>query len=302
MDAGGCRAICGILEFSPNRVPEDAGWGSGIKDEIRMGPIVFAGRSRRPTLVLAASLLAAAWGSLLIAQEEKGSAAGDHPLVPAIKLAEEAREVAAQVKDYGAVLSKRELIGRKLVDQQMRIKCRQEPFSVYLFFEKPSQGREVLYVEGQNGGKLHVHEGGFAAIAGTFSFLPTDPKVMAENRYPITEIGLHRMLDVVIEQWKRELDDDDIEVRYYPNAKIRQQGCRVIETNHRRQEKDDKFYLTRLYIDKESGLPVRLEQYGWPPGQGADPPLMEMYMYQQIQANVGLTDQDFSTKNRQYKF
>lgn len=226
----------------------------------------------------------------------------EHPLVPAIRLAEEARNASDQVQDYTAILTKREMVGPKMIDQQMKIKFRKEPFSVYLFFDKPSAGREVLYVKGENDGKLRVHEGGFASLAGTFSFLPTDQKVMAENRYPITEIGLHRMLDVVIDQWNRELKSDDIEVRYYPNARIREQPCRVIETNHRRQSNDAKFYLTRLYIDKETSLPVRVEQYGWPASKGIDPPLLELYMYQKIRPNVGLKDLDFSTKNRQYKF
>jgi hypothetical protein len=125
---------------------------------------------------------------------------------------------------------------------------------------------------------------------------------MAENRYPITEIGLHRMLEVVIEQWKKELEADDVEVRYYPNARIREQPCRVIESNHRTQSTESKYYLTRLYIDKETTLPVRVEQYGWPTVKGGEPPLVELYMYQKIQPNAGLGDMDFSTKNRQYKF
>lgn len=256
-------------------------------------------RDRCFTLPIILALIA---GYLPCASAVEDDEGDEHPLVPAIRLAEEARDAAAEVNDYSAILSKRELIGRKLVDQQMRIKFRQEPFSVYLYFDKPSPGREVLYVDGQNAGKLQVHEGGFASLAGTFSFLPTDQKVMAENRYPITEIGLHRMLDIVIEQWKRELEEDDVEVRYYPNARIREQPCRVIETNHRRQTKESKFYLTRLYIDKETTLPVRVEQYGWPATKGGDPPLIEMYMYQKIRPNAGLTELDFSTKNRQYKF
>ncbi len=265
-----------------------------------MGISVPASLVCRCALMLSLLLFAAGLSQLpLIAEDEESD---EHPLLAAIQLAEEAREAAEEVQDYTAILSKREMIGRKLVDQQMRIKFRQEPFSVYLYFDKPSPGREVLFVAGQNGDKLQVHEGGFASLAGTFSFLPTDPKVMAENRYPITQIGLHRMLDVVLEQWRDELKSDDIEVRYYPNARIREQPCRVIESNHRRQTKESQFYLTRLYIDKETSLPVRVEQYGWPPSKGAEPPLLEMYMYQKIRPNVGLADADFSSKNRQYKF
>lgn len=241
------------------------------------------------------------FGSMLYGQEDSETA-DEHPLVPALRLAEESREAASQVKDYSAVLSKRELVGRKLVDQQMRMKFRQEPFSVYLFFDKPSQGRQVMYVDGAYGNKLQVREVGFASLAGTLSLAPTDPRVMAENRHPITKIGLHNMLDVIIEQWKAELELDGVEVRYYPNAKIRDQPCRVIESNHQEQTKETKFYLTRLYIDKKTSLPVRVEQYGWPATKGGEPPLIEMYMYQNLRTNQGMTDQDFSTKNPQYKF
>ena len=40
------------------------------------------------------------------------------------------------------------------------MKVRHEPFSVYMWFLKPFQGREVLYVDGQNNNEMVVLEAG----------------------------------------------------------------------------------------------------------------------------------------------
>ena len=50
-----------------------------------------------------------------------------------------------------------------------------------------------------------------------------------------------------------------------------------------------------LYIDNDTKLPVRAENYDWP-RQGGPPEgeLLEMFSYIDLRFNVGLTDQEFS--------
>ena len=98
----------------------------------------------------------------------------NHPYVPVLKVAGVAQKAIREVNDYQGVLTKREYIGKKLHTQQMEIKVRHEPFSVYLKFREPFAGREVLFVEGQNNNQMLAHEGsGLASIVGTIS-LPLD--------------------------------------------------------------------------------------------------------------------------------
>ena len=75
-----------------------------------------------------------------------------------------------------------------------KMKVRHEPFSVYMHFDEPHAGREVIFVEGRNNNNLLVHEAGFASLIGTLELEPTGSQAMAENRYPITKAGIQKMI------------------------------------------------------------------------------------------------------------
>ena len=126
-----------------------------------------------------------------------------HPLVPALNLARERRvHIRENVRDFTCVLVKRERINGQLRDYvYLATKVRREqregdkiikPFAVYTQFLGPKKlrGRKVLYVEGENNGKMLVRNGGSRFNYLTFRLEPTSPAAMRESRYPITELGL----------------------------------------------------------------------------------------------------------------
>lgn len=231
-----------------------------------------------------------------------GSSTDKHPLTPAIAAARESLESLKGVKDYSAVFSKKERMKDRVIHTQMEMKFREAPFSVYLKFVDLHAGREVIYVDGKNKGKFLVHEDGFKALIGTLQFLPTSADAMEENRYPITKVGMRNMVEIIIDQWEQELKHGETEVRNYPNAKVGETECRMIESSHTQQRSHYKFQKTCLYIDKKTNLPVRVEQYGFPAAAGQSAPLQEEYTYSKLRINVGLTDRDFDPKNKDYKF
>ena len=224
----------------------------------------------------------------------------------AIELAGERRTELKQVKDYTAIFTKTELVGNKVIKQTMDIKCRHQPFSVYLHNRAGKEGsREVLYVDGANDGALLVHERGFlASLAGTQQLKLDDSLVMAENRYPITDIGVARIVDKSLEIWQAEkkADPKNVEVRFFSKAKVGAISCEMVEVS--RKQKKPKFdcSLTRVYFVHESNLPIRAEQFGWPEKDGGKPPLLEVYDYANLKVNVGLTDADFDPQNPKYGF
>lgn len=230
------------------------------------------------------------------------TAKAEHPLQPVLKLARESRDALTRVKDYTAVFAKRELIGKKFVSQTMDMKVRHEPFAVYLQFQNPHKGREVLYVEGGNSGNLLVHEEGIKKIAGTLALPPTSPDAMEENRYPITKIGMQKLLDTIIAQWEAESQFGETKVQYFPNAKLGELACVVIESSHPQPRRQFRFQKTRLYLDKETRLPVRVEQYAFPERPGEEPLQVEQYTYSNLRTNVGLTPRDFDPRNPNYRF
>lgn len=223
-------------------------------------------------------------------------------LQAALDAAYSSRDSVSQIKSYSALFIKREMIKDHLIGQVTDLKFRQEPFSVYLKYHEPHAGREVIYVAGRNKGNLLVHEDGFKALAGTLAFSPTSEEAMKENRYPITQIGLGILLDLTIAQWEQDQKYGETDVKFFPEAKIGEIDCRMIETSHPAARPHFKFVRTRLYIEKKSNLPLRLEQYGFPRKAGEAAPIIEEYTYSNLKINLNLTDHDFDTKNKEYNF
>jgi hypothetical protein len=114
-------------------------------------------------------------------------------------------------------------------------------------------------------------------------------------------IGMTKLLDTLIEQWTTELKVPGCEVKSYPQAKVGNIECKMIETTHPKEIAGVRFHRTRLYIDKTTNLPVRVEQYGFPK-KGGEAPLIEEYSYTNIKTDAKLTDLDFDTKNSAYNF
>jgi outer membrane lipoprotein-sorting protein len=234
---------------------------------------------------------------------DAGKVIENHPLLPAIKIAKSSQEKLKSVKDYTAVFTKRERIKNRVIQQTMDLKFREEPFSIYLKFQPPyAPGREVLYIDGQNSGKLLAHESGLKSIAGTIALAPNSPDAMFENRHPVTELGLAKMLDLCLEQWESETQYEECEVKYYNEAKLGTTECLIIESTHAQARPHFKFHRTRLFLDKKSNLPVRVEQYGFPDRPGVEAPLIEEYTYSALQINPGLSDRDFDRRNPGYAF
>lgn len=226
-----------------------------------------------------------------------------HPLYLPLVEAYKARAALEDVKDYEAEFTKRELIGRRLVKTTMAMKVREQPFSVYLKFLDAHAGREVIYVEGQNQNNIVVHEVGIRAIVGTLSLPPTGPDAMTDNKYPVTMIGMRTLIDKIIKQWETEGKLGEIKTQKYPNAKLPSgEDCIAYESMHPTPRNQFPFHITRLWIEKKTGLPIRVEQLGFPTKNSKSPPIVEEYTYGKIKTNVPLGDRDFDPKNPRYAF
>jgi hypothetical protein len=144
----------------------------------------------------------------------------EHNLAPAIRIAKQSMKTAEELQDYSADFFKREVVGGQTIVHSMAVKMRHEPFSVYLRFHKPHDGREVIYVEGQNNGNLLAHETGIKSVVGTVSLSPNSKEALSESKHPITEMGIANLVKQLIKQWEFESKYGESEVKYYPNAKL----------------------------------------------------------------------------------
>lgn len=225
-----------------------------------------------------------------------------HPLVPAIKYAKACLEKVEALPGYEATFDKKEVVGTSTVSHKMKIKVRHKPFSVYLYFMAPHEGREVIYVEGKNNGKLIAHEAGLFSIAGAMELEPTSSMAMNENRYPITKAGIANTMKIMIAQWEKELKYGEVDVRYFKDAKLDNMNCRVIEASHPTPRKQFTSHKVRLWVDTATGIPVRMQKYGFPRRAGETAPLIEQYTFTNLKTGVRLSDADFSRNNSKYSF
>lgn len=219
-----------------------------------------------------------------------------HPLFKPLELCRKSREALAEATDYEAVFQKKEVVDKsnKLKETTMKLKLREEPFSVHLKFVKPNAGREAIYVQGKNNDKLMAHEAG--VVGGLTGWIPLDPKssrAMENNKYPVTMIGMKNLLDRIIAQWEKEVKLDEVEVTIDTEAKWEGVPCLLIKASHPQPRDEFRFQATHLYLETATQFPIHLKQYGFPSKRDKEPPVVEEYAYSRVKVNVGLKDGDF---------
>jgi len=225
--------------------------------------------------------------------------------MPALRWAYDGQRDLQQLSDYSATVVKRERINGKLREHEfMFVKIRHKPFSVYMQFLAPSKlkGQEVIYVEGENDGKMLAHGAGMLKVFGTQQLDPTSMLAMRGNRYPITEIGVLNLVSRLVEIGERDTQFGECEVKFYPGAKIDDRVCTCIEVIHPVPRRNFLFNVARIYIDDELNIPVRYEAYDWPETQGGAPVLTEEYTYLKLKLENGYSDADFDIRNPNYQF
>lgn len=244
------------------------------------------------------------------------NADASQPLQKALQMAREGLEyIRAEIDDYTATVVKRERVegvlgqheylfvkvrNRKIRDGQVVV-----PFSVYLTYLKPADkaGREVIYVENQNGGNMIAHEGGFKGrFLPTVEIAPTGMLAMRGNRHPITQLGVENLIVQLLQRGQQHIGDTNSEVVFREGAKINGRACTVIELRHPKRQPPAESHLAQVFIDEELNLPVRYAAYDWPAQEGAQGEVIEEYTYFNVKTNVGLTNNDFDRNNSAYNF
>lgn len=183
------------------------------------------------------------------------------------------------------------------------------PVDVYLKFLSPAStaGREVIWRQGENDDHLILHEAGFLNLT-RVHLAPTSGLAMMGNRYPITDIGLEKLLEKLIEKGQRDRELGDCVVRVTDDIEIDGQPCQRIEILHPEptvtiagEKIAFDFYRAIIDIDPLRNVPLHYASYRWPK-PGGEPELEEEYTYLDLKLNCGLSDQDFDPENSDYHY
>jgi hypothetical protein len=228
----------------------------------------------------------------------------EDPVARALRTIKACQTRFTTVADYSCTFYKRERInGRMTPLFVMAMKARSAPRSIYFKFDNPNKGREAIYVEGRNDGKILAHDVGLTRLlAGTIELQPTSPQAMENNRHPITDAGIGALIDTVHRRWTAELSPEESLLVFDSDMVIGSRRCLLIESIHPHRQAEFQFHKVRLFIDTEHDLPIRFEGYDWPREEGGPADLVEEYSYIDLKLNVGLDDRDFDPANREYSF
>lgn len=224
------------------------------------------------------------------------------------------RKINHEIRDYTCnVLGRQRVNGELLPQEAILAKVRHEqqengevvtPHSIYLKFVRPkaSRGREVLYVAGENDGKMLVRKGGSMLAFLTAFYDPHGELAMSGTRYPLTDFGIQTMVQRMIEIGEQEMRHEECKVTINNNVVLKGHHCTRVEILHPIRRDHFRYHLVRVHVNDELNVPFRFEAYDWPESPGGEPVLLEEFTYYNLKTNVGLTDADFDRNNPEYAF
>ena len=255
----------------------------------------------KPTIVLASAFLTLA--AALHAQGQPGpvtpaARVEQSPLDEPIGWLNEARRSYAVVKDYSCTLMSRERVRGDLLDVNViQMKVKTQPFSIHMRWLDPkkSAGQEVAFVVGKHNNKMRVKSNVLGGkVIGFMSIDPQDPRVTDHSRHTILEAGIGNMIESTHRMWTSERTLGKA-LSKSTDYLCNQKECHRVELTRTERNPASYCFRTVVYLEKQSKLPIRLENYDWPrQGGPAEGDLLEMFSYVNLQFNTGLKDEDFA--------
>lgn len=179
------------------------------------------------------------------------------------------------------------------------------PRRIYLRFSEPSSvsGREVIWRQDLYNGKMAVHEPSFLLSLKTIWLDPNGILAMQGQRHPISEVGIVKLTEQLIQRGKEDLDNPLLSIGLQTNHKhddLTTHLITIIKNQTSNIEGD--YGRAEIVFDPERNLVLSFRSYATPTSPSDSPQLIESYSYHNLQVNVGLAESDFDVTNEQYDF
>lgn len=209
----------------------------------------------------------------------------------------EGRSAHSRIRDYSCVFTRQERLNGLLTPEQVgELKVRTQPASVHLRLARPEAvaGLEVCYVANRPDGKLRYRPAGAKGLNGFQTLALNDPKVQAEFRRPVAELGIGPVLELLAGIASREKAlNNPVEV-FTSAYQFAGRNVTRYELYTRRPHALRYAFRTVVFVDAETKLPIRLEAYDNPKPGAMYGDLLEAHSYTDIKLNVGLGESAFN--------
>jgi hypothetical protein len=199
------------------------------------------------------------------------------------------------IPDYTAVFRKQERVGDVLHEPDtIDLKLRHQPFSVAMRWRE--DGRVVYYRDGSNGNRMTVRMGGWKGRLGWIHLDPHATLAMTEARYAVTDVGLLRLTEQLLERFEPYLDQTvDVSCAWLPDEQVGGRPCRVFTVEYRSAAVNPDYRRTVVWLDKEWSVPLAVQNFDWYRDDPSNPEgLVEHYVYEGLQLEGGLVEADFT--------
>ena len=168
------------------------------------------------------------------------------------------------------------------------------------WLKEPHKDRESLYCHGKYNNEVQAHEGhGFSSWFGTVSLDPKGSMAMKGNRHPITEAGIFHTIELIKKDFELAKKHPEHGVKYtdITETKVHGQPSLCVTAVQPKNPKLGYYaHKALICIHKKLFLPTKIKIWDFT-GR-----LVEIYTYRKYRLNVGLTDRDFDTGNKEYEF
>jgi hypothetical protein len=195
------------------------------------------------------------------------------------------------IQSYQLVFQKQERVNGTLEPTEViEVFFRAHPFSVFMrWLQGARAANEVLYVQGENGGKLLAHPTGIAGLFVRYVARDVEgPDAQAEGRYSIKDVGLKATLQRTLRDWKAAKQhgarQEYLGVRKVPEAG--NQRCYMLRQTSPVPDAEG-VSETTVYIDTENWFQVGTVL------RDAAGQLLGDYYYRDIQLNPHFSPDQF---------
>lgn len=213
---------------------------------------------------------------------------------------------------YSANFTRQERVAGELCPlEEIEMKVRHEPFSVFMHWLSVDAGRQLLFVNGTNDGRMLVRLGGWKGrVLPTLNIDPLGEDARERSRYPISRAGILALAELMLEHRRADLMRNvSLRCDYAENRELNGRNCYYFCFEFEAPEESDVYRKSVQYIDSVWHVPVCVQNYTWPDNRGQenavsldDDTLIEYYSYSEIDTGLRLSDVDFDRENPDYRF
>jgi hypothetical protein len=169
------------------------------------------------------------------------------------------------------------------------------------------KGRELLYGDNENEGKMLVKLGGLKGrFMPTLKIDPTSDRAMSESRHSVAQAGLLNLAKQIIEHRQRDLKTGNIpHCLIEENHTFDDRPCHLVVVEYTDKKHSPTYRKSMTLIDSQLSLPVFVKNYTWPNEHTVDEEqetLIEYYSYTDLHLEDQLADAIWQQDNPEYRF